>query len=316
MNMQTHKYPQTAPVAANPQEKDLKAKFPALTIADYGLTFKGVYALNDMGFAELLEDRRGLPNNLLCNAETGDPIYLVDDKYRPVPNGELYGIITDALEKLLPPKFLQNVTLDEIVENGYAYNELRLKLKDFRFKLKTANGWETHCSPVIMVKNAAQNAVITIMGAECETTGNILSFGNKAAKSQRHVGNFGPEPIEAHLRYTLMEFPKAVQALQELADHKVNLEQCRNALEMYTKMTDTVIADILDQYIQVTVPEMGTNKFAFMMAVADYACDAEAFPVKNAAKADNVGETLALRKKWMAGLVSSPFFFGRGGFYA
>lgn len=316
MTIQNHNYPKTLPLAPVVQGKGVGPKFPELTISNFPLTYKGVYAENEMGIGELIEKRRGLPSNLLCHGVSGIPIHLVDDKYRAVENIEVYNMVKDALAGILPSKYLQNVHLQEIVENGFAYSEMRLSLRDFRFPVKADNGWETQCSPVIMVKNAAQNAVITIVGAECETTGNILSFGNKAAISQRHTGNFGPEPIVKHLQHTLLQFPKAIKALQEFADHKINLEQGRNALEMFTKCTDTVIDELLEQYTQVNIPEMGPNKLGLMMSFADYACDEGAFPVKNAAKADNVGETLALRKKWLASFVSSPFFFGRGGFYA
>ena len=176
--------------------------------------------------------------------------------------------------------------------------------------------FETKLIPVVSVKNAAQHSLITIVGAKFLMTDNILSLGAKAALSQRHVGKFTKEPIEKHLRHTLMQFPQVAQAMQGFANQVINVEQAKNAINMYTNMTDNVQADILEQFVDVTAVEMGTNKLALLMAVADFACDAEAFPVKNSAKADNVAETLATRKKWMAGLVSSPFFFGRGGFYA
>jgi hypothetical protein len=316
MTNQNHNFPKTAPVAPSASDNGAPANIPALTIADFPLDYAGAYHLNEMGMAELIKDRRGLPNRLLINAETGDVIHVVTGEYTAVPNAQVDGFMREILMDLFPTKYLQNVELKEKVENQYAFTQLDYGLKDFAFKVKADHDWETTFSPVVSIKNAAQNSVITITSAKCATTGNIISFGNKAAISQRHVGKFSKAPMEAHLRHTLLQFPKAIKAIQNFADQSINLSQAENALNMYTNMTDNVRLDILEQYTQVTAPEMGRNKLALMMAVADFANDPEAFPVKNAAKADNIAETLATRKKWKASLMSSPFFFGRGGFYA
>lgn len=311
-----HDYPLSAPVANITNDAHCKAKIPDLTIADFELDYQGVYTLGEMGMATLVQPRRGLPVNMLVHKETRVPIHIVTDEYRPVENSELHSIIKNTLEGMFPTKYLQKVELNEVVENDCSYSELSYTLWNFNFRIQTKNGWETTLSPNIWVKNAAQNAVITIVGAHCSATDNILSLGNKGAISQRHVCNFGPEPIEKHLRYTLLKFPEAAKAMQALADQEINIDQAKNALSMFSKLTETATSEVLQHYAGSVVPEMGANRFSLMTAVADYANNPNAFPVKNSAKADNVAETLATRKKWLAGLVSSSFFFGKGGFYA
>ena len=54
--------------------------------AHYSLKLEPAYMLNEFGLAEKIQNRRGLAQQILKNAETGEPISFHTPDYRPVTN--------------------------------------------------------------------------------------------------------------------------------------------------------------------------------------------------------------------------------------
>lgn len=306
-------YPETVFVAPEPGAKSENIDFPKLKEkAHYSLKLEPAYMLNEFGMAEKIQTRRGLAQQILKNAETGEPISFHTPEYRPVTNMELHDAVERCLKGFLPPKMQSNIYHGAHVANGGAYNQLDYGIRGFAAQIQRGE-FKSHISPVIIIKNASQWSVTAIVSAECSTTGNIISLGNKAAVSARHVSSFDTDFIEKHIVHMLTNFSKYVRQMQEFLKTDINIDQAKNALAMFSDISETERHGIMDQYIEVEADDMYNSKLALLQAVASYATKPEEFPIKNSESADNIAETLAIRQKRLAKFASSPFFFGKAG---
>ena len=304
-------FPDTAFVS-EPGVKREDVDFPKLKEkANYPLTLEPAYMLNGC-MAEKIQPRRGLAQQILKNAKTGEPISFHTPEYHPVENILLHKAVERCLKGFLPSKMLSNVYHGAHVANSGAYNQLNYGIRGFSAQIQRGE-FKSYISPVIIIKNASQWSVTAIVSAEDSATGNIISLGNKAAVSARHVSSFDTAPFEAHIINMLASFPKYVRKMQEFLGTDINIDQAKNALAMHSEISETERHGIIEQFIDVEVDEMYYSKQALLSAVASYATKPEEFPIKNSEQADNIAETLAIRQKRLAKLASSPFFFGKAG---
>lgn len=306
-------YPETVFVAPEAGAKSENIDFPKLKEkAHYSLKLEPAYMLNEFGMAEKVQNRRGLAQQILKNAETGEPISFHTPEYRPVTNMELHDAVERCLKRFLPPKMQSDIHHGAHVANSGAYNQLNYCIRGFSAQIQRGD-FKSYISPIIIIKNASQWSVTAIVSAECSTTGNIISLGNKAAVSARHVSSFDTTFIEKHIVHMLTNFSKYVRQMQEFLKTDINIDQAKNALAMFSDISETERHGIMDQYIEVEADEMYNSKLALLQAVASYATKPEEFPIKNSESADNIAETLAIRQKRLAKFASSPFFFGKAG---
>jgi hypothetical protein len=198
------------------------------------------------------------------------------------------------------------------VANSGAYNQLNYGIRGFAAQIQRGE-FKSYISPIIIIKNASQWSVTAIVSAECSATGNIISLGNKAAVSARHVSSFDTAFIDDHFTYMLTNFPKYVRKMQEFLKTDINVDQAGNALAMFSDISETERQTIMEQYIDVEADDMYSSKLALLQAVASYATKPEEFPIKNSEFADNVAETLAVRQKRLSKFASSSFLFGKVG---
>jgi hypothetical protein len=314
------KFPQTLFVApeANADGKmpNFPTDFPKLEKVDFPISIAPVYHATGMGMAEKVEPTRGLPSVLLINDNTGKPLGVTTPEYHPVEFGEVHEAIKTTLEENVPSKYRMGISIKEFFENNGAYCEAHYDMPYFRFPVTTPNGWKTHFSPTIIAKVPTNYAVTVIIGLRCSDTGNIYMAGNSMAATRQHRSGFTTDGFVKHLQFMLPQFPKVVTKMQEFADHKINIAQAENLLAMSNEFTETVQGNLLEWIKEEEIPTMGLNKLTLLAAIAAFSCDPENFRVKNEARADNTSETLASRKKWMSSFVSTPMFFGKGGFHA
>jgi hypothetical protein len=306
-------YPETVFVAPEAGDKKVDFDFPKLQEkANYSMKLEPAYTLNEMGMAEKIQNRRGLAQQILKNADTGEPISFHTPEYRPVENKPLHDAVERCLKGFLPPQMQSDIYHGAYVENGGAYNQLNYGIRSYSAQIQRGE-FKSYLSPTIIIKNASQWSVTAIVSAECSATGNIISLGNRAAVSARHVQSFETSFIEGQITRMLTDFPKYVRKMQEFLKTDINIEQATNALEMFSDISETERQIIMEQYIDVEADEMYSSKFALLQAVASYASKPDDFPIKNSEVADNVAETLAVRQRRLAKFASSPFFFGKAG---
>ena len=253
-----------------------------------------------------------MAQQILKNAETGEPISFHTPDYRPVTNMELHDAVERCFKGFLPPKMQSEIYHNAYVANGGAYNQLNYGIQGFAAQIQREE-FKSYISPIVIIKNASQWSVTAIVSAECSTTGNIISLGNKAAVSARHVSSFSTDFIEKHIVHMLTNFPKYVRQLQEFLKTDISDDQAKTALATHSDISETERHGIMEQYFEVEAEEMYDSKLALLSAVASYATKPDEFPIKNSEQADNIAETLAIRQKRLAKFASSPFFFGKAG---
>lgn len=248
----------------------------------------------------------------VIRTDTKEPLGIVGKSYGIAQNNDLRDQVIESAERALPREYLRNIELTETVSGGGAFTKFEFTFPNaaagIRQKLDKRGGYnsDTILNFKLSIVNSfgGRTPVIAKAGVVDLVCLNGMVASIYDTSKKRHTSGLDVTQFAGFIDEQARDYMARVRIWQQWADRHIT------AIDAEALLTEAGLSERLTkkfmQQIEKEFAARGNNLWAVASAATFYSShNSELFPVRNAASADNIAETLNKRENDMTRLFNS-----------
>ena len=285
------------------QQPERSSLFPPLDKT--GFEAECVNAFHHVGAGQM----RSIPDNvgrLIRRTDNLWPLGVVGERYEIAQNQTLATALAEGCEAALPTHALQNIELREHTSRGGKFSRIEYTFPEIGADIRQLSGRSTQLKFKVAVTNwFGGGSIRGFAGAIDSWCTNGCTFGEFEVSVFRHTSGFKPARIRDFVTLEAERFKERINIWRMWARAEIKPADAEAALEA-AGMSGKRVAKMMEQ-LDLEAQERGMTVWALYSALTYYSShNSELFSVRNAAKIDNIAETLDAREQEVSKIIMHP----------